>query len=129
VSGGGVDLPHQLVFLAVERAPEVVGVVGVGLDGEMAHADHLAQIPGHGGGAGLQNHGQGCVPHRALGRHCLVGEQAEIAFDFLPGRRHLAGQQIARGTGGQGRGIFLRADLRLDHGGKDQKQQHGTGKA
>ena len=129
VPGGRVDLPHHFVFLAVERSPDVVGVVGVGLDGEMAHAHHLAQIPGHDRGAGFKDGGQGCVPHRAFGRQGLVGEQAEVALDLLPLHGRLASQQVARRTGRHRRGAFLRPGLRLGKSREDQKRQQGTSDA
>ncbi len=129
VAGDRVDLPHHLVVLAVERSPDVVGVVGVGLDGQQAHAHHLAQIPGHGGGAGFEQGGQGRVPHRAFVCHGLVGEQGAIARDLLPRHRQLAGQKIARRTGRHHRGVFSGVGLWLDKGREDQEQAQGKGKA
>ena len=98
VVGHGIDLAEDLVVLAVDRPPDGIRVVGVGLNGERANGRDLAKIPGHGRRSGVEDDRGSGIPHRAFGGDRLVGEQAQVAPHVLPCHGLLVGQQVALGA-------------------------------
>ena len=55
-SAGGLHRAERLEALPVDRAPKMVGVVGIGLHVERLERDDGAEVPGDGRGAGFEHH-------------------------------------------------------------------------
>ena len=126
VVGHYVDVSEHPVVAAVERAPRGIGVVGVGLDGQRVDGGGRAQVPSHGGRAGVEQDSRGGVPHRTLGRHGFVSQKRQIAADVQPAGGFLSGQQIACRTGRKRRVVF-RTGLGRGKNTGQQRQQGAEG--
>ena len=99
--GGVLDLDHQLVAPggAIQRAINLVGVVGVGLQVETSDGRGLAEVVGDGRSPRVQDNAHRRIPLRTLGRHRTVRDQSRVTADIL----HLPGaftcEQVVGGAG------------------------------
>ena len=93
--GHGIDLAEHLIILAIPRAPNRIGVIGVGLNDQGSQQRRLAQVPSHRPGGGIENDRGLRVPGGAFRGHGFVGEQSQVAPGLLPGDGLAVGEQVA----------------------------------